>query len=869
MSFSAQCPTCGARCVLAANAIGHRWQCKCGAHLFACDGQDFDKMTHLCEHCGKKLVAGKAHLGRRQKCGCGEKLVIPTARLLPPLTVPSTASSPPQESLNQKASTATSALPPDVVAASTAATQTTATDDKPRHQPLPHRERSVAAWLGWGAIALLLVGSLTLFLLRNVGRSAKQATTEQVTPSVFISETPQAFDVEAVAFARTAAAELPDKVDPASLALNVTGSDPATAAADKLRAATSRLQKRKRVAPALRPLAVAAASRPVIPIVSVAPETLRGWTYDKAYEEAFGAYQETLKRKRVVDEAESVTPASRKAFETQLGETIGLLQATYALAVADQNKSSIAELRYLLAFTFFLGGHLPEAAIFGEAAGRWSPAVDPSTREAMLIALTACQEMHTTHWADPQEPSELQEMEGLGMLLAKRFPDDEQIDAIWFSTAQMYEQTNHLIDAARCFQRLSNQSEQWDTAQLAAGMAYWTSYLRSQDTEPAQAAAFLKKCEPLLVGVAKRQERKKRPSESLVFARLTLAQLALEQDQPGKAIKRLTDKPFPLDETLAVDAEQMTNDQLFVSVELARAVWETLSDAHLQAGDQTRADEVLVRMRTRLGETVQASPERSLTAITERFRMLLTDSTVSQEQVVALEELLGSLKGAEGAEDKTLLTIENELWIAEAWVDLSQRAISKSLSNDCLEQAIAHYTLVLARPKRSLPMRTSARLHQSDLLHAAGEYQAALEPLTEVLRQTPNRFDLQIKAALLLEHAALAGDSPSRLREAIYGPTTVAEQALWGWNKLVKQLHAVRFSDIGTSRHAEQLRQCQYHLASSRWLLATSMHDGQQRQSMLRDIRGDLQQILSTTGDDAADPWSEPLRQLKARMEQL
>ena len=970
MNLVGQCPACHTQCEVDPDDVGYALECECGADLFACSVSGFDQFNLYCSECGTVHPVDRNFAGDTVDCECGKQIRIPTILLRVPVsfsdgkdrgrqTRPSAQSSTdrgspvvacpacrkeygvarddldqdcrcdcgcifrtsieedPNGSRKLVARVSPGAPVRDGVS-QRAAQQAGPSDQSDEQPPARKKQRSWFAILGTASVVSFLLMSVGVFLTRDTGAQPKPGSestaARYVTPpdsEVYSSDAMREAIKELGGDAVGANRGLPRAVLARSQtnhqADTSSSEDAADSKGDGKPAATLRLPP---LAP--RPLPKATPPRERVPL---SPVTDRGLTFVKAYEVAFADFRETRDAKHSADESKD--PDQLAAFRRRIGTTIGLLQHTHDVGMQlrpdeefteEEKEKKLTELRYFLTWAYFQAGWLPEAAIMGEAVARWGAIGEPATQEAAMFALAAAQEASATQWGLAQRVGELERMEKVATIIANRWPNHRQLEAIWMNLASLYDAFGQPKQAARTYARLPEDSASYVTAQLAAGNACWTGYRRqlSGEGEPSAKLRSLRdsarvhfvaavdrmhseakvKLNELSIAQdaapekkpddeAEEKKRKKKakgkprerrskksddpaehvpvvkPTRELLDAKLSLARIDVLSGNLDEASRWLTAEPFPLTKSVAVGSSG--ESQIVMPETFVKAVFETQFAVKTQMNDPAGAKAALQQMTELLGASGGAVGGKMLRVAVDYVRELKSSPTVVEKQVKTLEDLLLPLR--KNPDD---LTADNLLWISQSWSEIAERTRSPNLAITCYSKAADELGRAMRKkgfPKASL---TSARLRQAQLLREAGNLQASLAVIEDVLKETPNIFQLQMEAATAVEQLAIEEVNPQGVADAVDGPSG---SAIWGWSKLVSALHGIRYSSSGTEQHARQLLQCQYHLAKCRWLLAKATVNPSDRSRSMASVSKTLNRLVMTTSEDQ-EPWSGRFKRL-------
>ena len=213
-----------------------------------------------------------------------------------------------------------------------------------------------------------------------------------------------------------------------------------------------------------------------------------------------------------------------------------------ALAVSD-SKVSIEDLnsaRYYLCYLEWDAGHLYDAAVLGDFLARRYPDSLPG-RQGARIALAAYIKMHTeSKQADKQ--FETAQVERMATEIFTRWPDQEESDEAALSMLSFAVSQNQWEKAIDYLKRVSMNSPRRGQAELRAGQALWSAYLRRSqlpaDERPPQAEldALKKQAQDVLGQGIARMEKAAEVDPSLVSAVFAMAQICVDTGQPAEAI---------------------------------------------------------------------------------------------------------------------------------------------------------------------------------------------------------------------------------------------------------------------------------------------------------------------------------------------
>ena len=582
-----------------------------------------------------------------------------------------------------------------------------------------------------------------------------------------------------------------------------------------------------------------------------------------AYKDMFESYEAL----GAMDEKEkkNLSDSYRKA----LGETLFLCRHAFQIAQKEKDQTKVNELSYFLAYLSYSANQFIEASIYGEMAARWGDPKEASTREAATIAIAACQEANQSHWGTADQLGELEQLKTVAELLQKRWPDNDNLDAVWMFLAQSYFAFGDPKLAAENFLKIPEKSDQFAAAQLAAGNAYWSYFVDQANTDSPNSkklVALLKKsAKHLRVAVESMQKVKKAaPTMNLMLAKILLSRISGRLGDQEAALKWLIDEPMAVTKTITTDSSKQKG-KVLVDNNVADSVFEKIYRIEVAQGNWKQAYQSLASLDDQSPVELGAR----FTALTSGFiKHLKQAKKVDQAQVDFLEKLVDSVK----THDPNRFA-ELQVWLGQSWVSLGRKTVSDELAKACFANAENAFAIALKQPDFPASSRLSVALTRADLLERSGNPSASLESIAKVLQGTPNAISLQMRAAKLLQEIAFQQDKVGGLIDAINGPsgkTTDGEaSAVWGWVKLTNTLHQLSFSDKGTEEYKRMAREAGFYLARCQWLLAKVTEDPEGQKNQLSKLKSQITRRLALSGvsDGQGDVWHSGLEALLKKIE--
>jgi hypothetical protein len=878
--FRGQCPICFAVQEFSASGMPSAVTCVCGTKLIALRAANLSEIPVHCASCRESYLVEPEDIGELLECECGAEIEVLETILRAPMKtaddfsienqplVRNDTSGPSAKSSTLPFSIVESA-PPQAKVPRTKTSKKSGSNEIARPSERKKNRPFIAGVAGVLAFLLVSIAAFTFSRLKSNDADAQSNTKKQ---SVLATKPAQPLSEQKIPAGMMA--KLLAEV-PIPQSGKETTSGPASNGQGNPTKSTKQADGKS--APVRSPYGGTVAKRkmefpdPVAPRqrVSEVPVERTHRLLSSAYQDMFNSYE---KLNAIDGKAkESLSDEYRKA----LGETLYLCRHALPIAQRDQDAKKANELTYLLAYLAYTAGHLTEASIYGEAAARWGDPKDKATREAAMIAISACQESNASQADFGTRVGELDQMRIVAELLDQRWPDDPQREAIWMHLGQSYLAFGKPLPAANAFLKIAKKSEQFDDAQLAAGNAYWSHFLdrASEETpNPKEMVLLLKSAgKHLQAAVQSMQSGETKPTTNLISAKILLAKISDRLGDAKAAIDWIESEPMAVTTSITTQSGSQTTpasgkkSTVLVDTSVAVAAFDTLYRIKSSKQDWGGAYQALVRLEkysdSELGLNYAAVTHDYIGQLTQQAR-------VTESEVALLKRMTDSLKSHDA---KRLEAMQG--WIGQTWATLGKKAESESLSSTCFELAESAFAEASKQPEFPEESRLSMELLRADLLQQSGDLAQSLAIMGEVLRKTPNAVNLQIRAAEMRQELAFQQDKVGGLLDAINGSASESADGqpspIWGWVKLSNTLQQLSSSEKGTDEHRRMSHEANYHLARCQWLLAKVTKDPSHRDSQLSKLKTQLKRRLALSGPDdgSRDIWQKGLESLLAKIE--
>jgi hypothetical protein len=577
-------------------------------------------------------------------------------------------------------------------------------------------------------------------------------------------------------------------------------------------------------------------------------------TFAEVFEQANGVL-------RQVEEAAAGLQAARqkgddaqvKKLEKQKQEaaaaTVALLQKALNQSDAKTSLDDVNAARWYLCYFAWDRGDDYEAAVLGEFLARHYPDSEAG-RKGAKVALAAFVRLYSNA-KQADKSFEVNQIERMAALIFKQWPDREESEEAALTMLNFAVSRRQLDKAVEYLAKISNNSPRRGQAELRAGQALWSAYLRSlqaSDNErPSEdeLEALKKRAQEILAQGIARMEKAGDVDATLAAAVLALAQICVETGQVEQAIAWLENpKMGPL--TLIKAGSPAATREAFVTetYKLALRAYIAVSPQQLK-----KAEEVMDSLEKQVQKNPDATSGINLAAIyislgreLQQHLQALRKSgknkeldTVSKAFDVFLDRLMKRETGASYASFN---------WVGETYFNLAtsfeEGGGPPSLkAPGFFKKAAAGYQRMLETaekdPKLSKQPDTlnAIRSRMSDCHRRAGEYEQAIKAIVPVLREKPMFLSAQVQAAETYQ--AEGAIKPASYALAINGgePGKDGKNVIWGWGKISKMtVNNPKFSPI--------FHQSRLNIVEARYNYAAVEKDPAKKAKVLETAKQDL-----------------------------
>ena len=350
------------------------------------------------------------------------------------------------------------------------------------------------------------------------------------------------------------------------------------------------------------------------------------------------------------------------------------------------------------------------------------------------------------------------------------------------------------------------------------------------------------------------QAKEEAASDTLIAAKVTLAQLHQRSSENEQALAILQAEPKSVLAAISVEDEATRPETGIKSRRFASAVWQIILRAQVSLRQLEKAREAMESL-----ETVAGGKDSSkLTAIYLNLgKELVTElETASPEAAVELRSAFVEFLTAVSAREQQ--SYGSLLWVGETCTALAE---SSEIAADRLAmhtQATAAWQGIIQRASddRSFcsPQTVAAiRIRYAKSLRGAGQFEQSVKTFAGILGLQPNSFDMQFQVARTLQKWGETTDAKEHILESVNG----LGDSIWGWGKTSIRLQRLMASGNSKPEYRAKLLEARYQIALCRRAIAATQTGAKSKTTLekaLNEMRTTARLSASLDG-----PWWDKL----------
>lgn len=529
---------------------------------------------------------------------------------------------------------------------------------------------------------------------------------------------------------------------------------------------------------------------------------------------------------------ESVKAAER-GFDLHKNETARLLNLALALKDSNTKVKDINIARYSLCYVYLLQGKFYDSAVLGEwLAKRYAgdEENDTTASDAAYVAMAAYARAYNVK-SNTDKQADIQKMIAICDLIVAKWPKTpKEIDA-WDMLGKTYLQTKEYEKAAAAFEKIPPESGKFLDAQFLLGQSLWEAAIElmnkpeAERPDPTKLAALQKKAQDVLKNAITVLEPKLAETEELpaglAVAKLTLAQIANQISQYAEAIKYLESDKRAVKTAMVLKPDEVRPPTGPKSVKFAQEVYKQILRAYIGLQNLDKAKGAMAEM-----EKLAADQGKDILPIyinlgrqfkEELDRLAKADPQQYQTTLKSFESFLGSMLAKKEGQNYSSLA-----WMGAMYVSLGEGVADKAEAAKFYAAGSQAYSdLVdksLSDPKFcTKDQALAAKAQLVACKRKAGEFDAAMIMLKDLLKERPNAIDTQTEAAMVFQDWGAAGktDSPKQWIIALTGDSALGadKMGMWGWISLYKKMASSQEAD----KFKDQIIDTRYNIAYCRY----------------------------------------------------
>lgn len=565
---------------------------------------------------------------------------------------------------------------------------------------------------------------------------------------------------------------------------------------------------------------------------------------------------------------------ARQRLASQTETALELFARALELRTPETERTEINRVRYYQSFCYFALGRYYDSALIGEFLLERYPTLD-WTRQAAGLAVRSYAELVASE--DGPQPFETAQMEGVADRLIAGWPGTPEASlaarlmAISALTAEDYP------EAARYLELIPRDYSLRNSLAARLGRGLWFDYLNERGTDPAEVQQQkLDAAQSQLAAAVENVDRDELNYE-LALASLLLVDAYLESGETGKALNQLESAPLAPMDLLKAQAPAIVSSP---NAELYRKeTWKTAirtylaalktSDNTQQLVDKTRG--VLQALEADAAASNDSVEKGRLAAI---YRMIAGQlkEQFDQLKTPAERQAFGKTIGAflSGIEANAT-DAKTALWAGATLMEIADAFAREGLVDDAqrfFNQAIPALNraeeIGFGSEPNAEAYTTELKRQRALAQRGAGDFPAALEQLAGLLKESPNRLNVQLDAARTLQEWGRSTGDAEKFAEAMMGSEKVRDpesgrmvNAIWGWRKIFTVTR-------NREEFIDQYYTALYYLIESRFEYGVLKPSAKAIQS----AQVELQNARRRDPDLGGAGWTNRFTELEKRIEQ-
>jgi len=505
--------------------------------------------------------------------------------------------------------------------------------------------------------------------------------------------------------------------------------------------------------------------------------------------------------------SQAVTDAKKQEFQSELDNirtqireltesALGLFELALTFSDEKTELVDINKLRYLQSFCYFVTDQFFESALIAEFILNRYPTVD-WTRQAASIGIRSYSALYNKAPEDDRE-FEKSKLDEICQNMIGRWPGSTESSAAASTMTSLALQQKDYLAAEKYFADVAKNSPSRSALGLKIGQRLWFSYSAdkaglSDEDRRSRLDGVKKHLSQALASLDQQDVTYDAALGSLLLVNAHLATGEVEQ-----AIARLEAEAIaPLDLIKQKHPAVLQSSKADV---FKRGVYNTAIDAYLAAMQDAGEPQQWIDKASGIISAMKNDPN-SQASLTNTYRRIAKklkdqfDTLQTPEEKRKFSKSLGSFLGSIEKDSNDPTTV---LWAGSTLLSVANSLKEQNLDKDAaplFKQSVS--TLTRAESMNFTGPNSAARVKELRRQRAlaergSGNFEAAVDQLAEILKESPNNLSVQIDAAETLHQWAMKTKLAKHFAEASGGKFDVKDsrskrvsKVIWGWRKLV------------------------------------------------------------------------------------
>ena len=580
--------------------------------------------------------------------------------------------------------------------------------------------------------------------------------------------------------------------------------------------------------------------------------------FDTAYGMARDLVNKIKENKDLVKGAKDPEEAKRyqKALEAHLEETARILNLALALRKADSKIKEVNTCRYSLSYVYYEQRRSYDSAVLAEYVARRYAKDEESEAlpsEAAYLAMAAYAQAYNFR-ANTDKQTDIQRVISSSDFIVATWPGTPKAIEALEMLGKMYLQIKDYPKAAETFEKVPPDSATYLDVQLMLGQTLWEAAIEGFNRPEAERPPAAKlneyqvKAQDVLRKVIAAREPKLAENEplpdNLAMAKLTLAQIANQTTQyPEAAIAVAEGQPRPPSGVKSGRFAQEVYKQIlrtYIGLQNLEKARKAMSELEKIAAGQGQD---ILPIYVALGKQFKEELDRLAKSNPDQHKSVLK----------SFESFLANMLARKDGQ-----TYNSLAWIGAMYVSLGEGTADKAEAAKYFKAGSTAYDELMTKATADPAFCTEQQLlaAKAQLVackRKAGEFESAVEMITELLKQRKNAIDTQTEACYIYQDWAAAGKAESQAKWAVAlsGDRALREEkakpiGMWGWGDLAKRLA----QSAESAKFADQVLDARYNIAFCRFKAAEGMPDNKKKEAMGRAVSEIQRTAMMTILDD-------------------